>query len=80
VGQATALAGGTLWLQGPLLKNTFQTSGAIGAAGLGSAAVPFAVPNHPAFVGARLSCQAVVLDPAAQASLALSNAIEMWTR
>lgn len=78
--QATALAGGTLWLQGPLLTNTFQTSGAIGAAGLGSAAVPFAVPNQPAFVGARLTCQAVVLDPAAQANLALSNAIEMWTR
>ena len=68
----------TIWLQGPIATATIVTSGAIGAAGAGTAAVAVTVPNVPALVGANLTAQALVVDGAAAEGFTVTNAIEVW--
>ncbi|MCK5940688.1 MAG: exo-alpha-sialidase, partial [Planctomycetes bacterium] len=72
------LAGGTLWVQPPLVPILLPIGGPTGVAGAGTAAEPFAVPNVPALAGTALASQAVVLDGQAVGGLALSNAIEWF--
>ena len=71
-------AGGTLWVQPPLVPIAITTSGAVGAPGVGTASEPFSVPNSLALAGTIVTSQVVVIDGQATDSLALSNAIEWY--
>lgn len=68
------LAGGTLQVAAPLLPIALLLDGS------GAGAATLAIPNSPAIVDLRLAAQAVVVDPAAQANLALTRALEIWLR
>lgn len=75
---AQPFAGGTLWVQPPLAPFTLATSGAAGAAGVGTASQPFVVPNSVALAGTIVTSQAIVIDGQATDWLSLSNAIECY--
>lgn len=78
--QVSPFAGGTIWLQQPLVTDAFLTSGNPGAGGVGAAMQSLVVPNNAALAGVSVTAHAVILDPAANLGLALSNAIEIWLR
>ena len=73
------LLGGTLWFDPSALLTSvgLVLSGASGAPGAGSAALPLAIPAIPSLDGARLFQQAFVLDAGAPAGLAMSTGLSV---
>ncbi len=72
------ILGGTLHVLPPfVLQLPFATSGAVGAAGAGTAYLPQLVPSNPALVGLPIFTQALIADGGAPEGLTLSNAIEL---
>ena len=76
---AVPLLGGTVWVPAPVLL-PLATSGAAGAPGVGSGSVALALPASPSLVGASVTAQGLLLDPAATLGLALTDGIEIWLR
>lgn len=75
---AVPFGSAVLWLPAPDVLLAFATGGAAGAAGVGSFAVPLAVPPSPSLAGMEATSQAVMIDAAGSGGFAVSNAIEIW--
>ena len=73
---AIPFAGGTIFvLPGAVIPLTL--GGPVGVPGAGFATVPLAIPNDPSLVGATVSSQSGILDPAANSSVALTAGLRV---
>ncbi|MCA8941872.1 MAG: exo-alpha-sialidase [Planctomycetes bacterium] len=69
--------GGTL-LVDPDLVVPITLGGAVGNPGIGSVSVPLSLPLHPAWSGANVNFQALIIDPGAPGGVSMSNGVELW--
>ncbi|MCA8978227.1 MAG: exo-alpha-sialidase [Planctomycetes bacterium] len=72
------LGAATLYLQRPIGPFTAIASGANGAAAVGTAAKPIAVPPSASLVGLGMVSQAFVLDAGAPFGFCATRAVETW--
>ncbi|HKB15618.1 MAG TPA: hypothetical protein VKF62_06100, partial [Planctomycetota bacterium] len=73
---AIPFAGGTIFVL-PGVVIPLALGGPAGVPGAGFATVPLAVPNDPSLVGATVSGQAGILDPAANSTVALTAGLRV---
>ncbi|HET6202883.1 MAG TPA: hypothetical protein VFI25_08790 [Planctomycetota bacterium] len=69
-------AGGTIFVL-PGIAFGFSLGGAAGVGGAGSGTLPIPIPYVPGFVGATVSAQAGILDPAANSGVALTPGLRV---